>query len=56
MLTVLKLRAYTVKVDGRAALDLKQQGLSLRQIRAALAPGASLTSVWSAVRRAKDAA
>jgi hypothetical protein len=41
------------KVDGQEALALRSAGKTLAEIRAALAPGVSLSTVSRAIERAK---
>jgi hypothetical protein len=49
-------RGFVCKVDASEAFALKAQGKSLRQIRDVLAPDASVTAVWRAVKRAQSEA
>jgi hypothetical protein len=48
-------RVVAYKVDGRAALELRQQGKSLSQIKAALGTDASIPTISRAIERAKAA-
>jgi hypothetical protein len=53
--TVTYQRAARYKVDGRAALALRQQGHSLPEIQKALGTDASLPTISRAIARVKGA-
>jgi len=46
-------RAVTYTVDGRAALELRKQGLTIVAIRNRLAPMVSLPTISRAIERAR---